>query len=347
MAFDPAGKHLATGSWDKLVKVWDAELRLDFQRFPNLPYYSLCFSPSGKYLACGNPNVQILKVGSDEPTYHLPQFQSSDTLVAWSPNGILLAASGKGEAITLWETSEWRKVGVLQGNQMEPWSRGLAFSPDGGTLALGTSDSAGGKGALHLWDVAQLRQRAVIQTFKAYVASVAFTPDGRSVVAGSLDEIVSVDAQTGNEQWRLRGAGQRLAISPDGKSMATTVRHDPPFFLRLFDLPSRKVRWEVSSSHNDRIWSLVFSPDGRTLATGSWDGTAKLWDTATGHEIFRYEASGVVWSVAFSPDGAYWAIGSSGVRGEVAILQMATRQEVASFRPTTPGLATFGTSSPR
>ena len=354
LAFDPAGKHLATGSWDKVVKVWDAELSHNLQRFPGLPSFSLCFSPSGKSLACGHRDVQILKVGSGEPAYRLPKYRNGDTLVAWSPDGTRLAAGGMDEAVTVWETSQWRKLGVLEGNQGPIYS--LAFSPEGTTLASGTgfdSTSTGydREGALHLWDVARLRQRAVIQTFRAYVARVAFTPDGRSVVAGSADEIVSVDAQTGNEQWRLRGAGTRLAISPDGKSMAATVRRGPPVFLRLFDLASRKVKWEVSSSHNDRIWSLVFSPDGRTLATGSWDGTAKLWDTATGHEIFRYEAPGVVWSVAFSPDGSYWAIGSSGSssdgRGEVAILQAATRQPVASFRATSPGPVPLGTNSPR
>ena len=98
--------------------------------------------------------------------------------------------------------------------------------------------------------------------------------------------------------------------------------------MRLIDLATKQVKWTVRA-HNDTIYGVTFSPDGRTIASASWDGTAKLWNVATGQEIFRYDAPGVAWTVAFSPDGRYWAVGSGGAsQGEVTHFTAATTAEV-------------------
>jgi WD40 repeat protein/transcriptional regulator with XRE-family HTH domain len=59
--------------------------------------------------------------------------------------------------------------------------------------------------------------------------------------------------------------------------------------------------------HTDNIWSAEFSPDGKRIATASADGTAKIWDAATGEELLSIRGSnvGIVWSAIFSPDGKY------------------------------------------
>jgi len=70
------------------------------------------------------------------------------------------------------------------------------------------------------------------------------------------------------------------------------------------------------------VRSLAFSPDGRTIASGSFDNTIKLWDAAGGNEIRTLEGqSGSVWSVAFSPDGRTLASGSED--GTIRLWQMA------------------------
>ena len=59
----------------------------------------------------------------------------------------------------------------------------------------------------------------------------------------------------------------------------------------------------VLSGHSHRIWSIAFSPDGKTLASGSWDKTIRLWNPQTGKRISTLRGhTQRVWSVAFSPD---------------------------------------------
>src|SRR5262249_17810709 len=66
---------------------------------------------------------------------------------------------------------------------------------------------------------------------------------------------------------------------------------------------------KVWQAHTERIWSLRFSPDSRTLASGSWDGIVKLWDVVSGRLIWSSGHTGNVNSVAFAPDGSMVASG--------------------------------------
>src|SRR5262249_46713929 len=73
--------------------------------------------------------------------------------------------------------------------------------------------------------------------------------------------------------------------------------------------------------HGGYVWKVAFSPDGRYLASGSWDSTVKIWDVATGTEVRTLRGhAGNVWSVAFSPDGKRLASASGYAgKGEVKV----------------------------
>jgi WD40 repeat protein len=93
------------------------------------------------------------------------------------------------------------------------------------------------------------------------------------------------------------------------------------------------------AKEGERVGSVVFAPDGKTLATGGEDGTVRLWEVATSREVRRYgEHPRAVGAILFSPDGKTLASGSHD--GTIAFWEAATGSELGSFQ-TTAGLLTF------
>lgn len=79
----------------------------------------------------------------------------------------------------------------------------------------------------------------------------------------------------------------------------------------LAPLEAQELNLVVQTGHISCVSEVAFSPDGKTLASGSWDNSVKLWDVASGQEVKSLEGhTGWVWSVAFSPDGKTLASGS-------------------------------------
>jgi len=143
----------------------------------------------------------------------------------------------------------------------------------------------------------------------SYVMSVAFSPDGKTIVSGS-DKIKLWDVVTGKEIRTLLGHSDSVhsvAFSPDGK---TVVSGSFDRTIKLWDIITGQ---EICTllGHSSTVLFVAFSPDGKTIVSCSDDETIKLWDVDTGREIRTMSGhSNVVNSVAFSPDGKTLVSGS-------------------------------------
>jgi WD40 repeat protein/uncharacterized caspase-like protein len=176
------------------------------------------------------------------------------------------------------------------------------------------------------------RPELIVQTGHSWeVRSLAFSADGKTLASGSLDGTVKLwDVSTGAELRTLKGC--LVAFSTDGKTLAVA------------DVGTVKL-WDVSTGAELRtieagpVSSFVFSPDGKTLASGRADGTVKLWDVSSGSELRalsvhpKHTLSGYpnfVLSLAFSSDGQLLASGSTD--GTVNVSEVSTGAELRTLK---------------
>ena len=134
-------------------------------------------------------------------------------------------------------------------------------------------------------------------------AYVAFSPDGKTLVTASGNEVHFWDAHTGEYKQALRSQPdlvRSIAFSPDGEMLATGSGAK----IRLWNARSRKYL-RTLQGHTASVFSIAFSPDGRTLATVS-RSEIRMWDARTGELLRTLGGAFVRCVLAGWENACYW-----------------------------------------
>jgi WD40 repeat protein/class 3 adenylate cyclase/energy-coupling factor transporter ATP-binding protein EcfA2 len=260
----------------------------------------------------------------------------------WSPRGVFVTEGKENQGIV-----DIRDA--VTGKQvLPPWTghdadiNDVQFSPDGSLLA-----TAGEDGALKLWDPATGDLRSSVRG-QGQVFGPSFSANGSLVSASWPDEatVRIADPSTGKVATSI-GIERfpfETALSPDGRSVAVATGDAP--LVTVYELPSAEPRFELRG-HSYPVGSISWDPDGRRIATGSFDGSVRIWDGRTGRlEIELLGHSGTVISVDWSRDGSrlvtsasdgtakVWEIGEAGGRELMSLSGQDTRSGLlAVFSP--------------
>lgn len=180
----------------------------------------------------------------------------------------------------------------------------LAWSPDGQTLAIGSSDDK-----VNLWDAQNNKIRRSIQ-LSSNIVSLVWSPDSRMIASGTWTEneeptVILWATDTGEAVHTISIPTQRLRAlswSPDGKTISIGLEEDTILF---WNIENDVV--DILDVQNDEILSLEWSPSGQLLAAGLQDGTVAVIDSST-HElldrlIYSPNGMGYIADIAWSPDG--------------------------------------------
>jgi WD40 repeat protein len=249
----------------------------------------------------------------------LPVLKAGENRWAFSPNGNLLAIAYIDGTIRVWDRPQQKFSALLDTTVYILFPNGaLAFSRDGKKLAAGTDD-----GYLYIWDLdtKTLLTDPITSDF-VYIDAITFSNDGNSLAFGgfSYNSYNAIYFYNPNSADRVAEIGRHpdmvtaLAFnandqvlasgSLDGTIWLTGLSEDPVLYPSLPDLTSAYPPNNLKLvGHNDRITSLEFGKDGRTLISTGTSGTKILWALDTKGSIEQSFANNSFSSAQLSPDG--------------------------------------------
>ena len=192
--FSPDGQIIASGGFDRVIRLWDLQGNPIGQPFEghSKEIWSIAFSPDGQLIASGSSDNTIRLWNLQGESIGQPLQAHTDHVksVTFSPDGKMIASGGADGAIRLWDL-QGNPIGQpFQGHTNVIWS--VAFSPDGELIASGGAD-----GAIRLWN---LQGDPIGQPFQGHgngVNAVAFSPDGELIASGGADRTIRL--------WNLQG----------------------------------------------------------------------------------------------------------------------------------------------
>jgi WD40 repeat protein len=334
LAFSPSGKLLALSSArDETTHSVSILNLVTGQTIIELPHtnsvQSIAFTPDEKRLIAweSGRNVLVWDLESRQPVFRfpVPVFGSlHQGKIAVSSNGRVLAIGGLREVRGIDLSTGQTKFTI---SSFTEGITAMAFSPEGGPLAVGTGYV---DGSIRLFDSASGNPAGDLMGHNAWVSSLRFTSDGKRLISGSADQALRVwDVTHLNTLLTLKGHLAEVwfvALAPDGQSAVSGGKDGS---LLGWDF-RREAREDSFAILPKPLLSVEFSADSRVFYGINTNGSVSVWERRSLREVGSLVATGTnITRVLSSHDGRFLAIGTSG--GEIRILEGATRLLVTNL----------------
>ncbi len=321
----PNGQWIASTGWDHTARVWSAATGAEIYQIPLTGKgNTITFSNDGNYLIAGQQEgeIGIWNISSLSIAKNYLQFDGLVDNVQYSPSDDWLAASSAGDVwqldaaqIPTRTVPQSRPIISLQDDVIEK----LVVSPDSKWIALTTQN-----GKLILYDTANQNRKTLLES--DLQLELAFTSDSQYLILGDINGLVQLwDVQTGQAGDTL------LEATSEIESLAV---HDSQLAVGLMDkvivvnLDTKEVTSEIESFGDHHL--MVFSPDGRLLASNNTLGQIYIWQVTGGElELLQNIPSEQAYSMSFSPAGEYLLVGAL---NNVYVLDSTSGSEVDRIR---------------
>ncbi|MBD2744526.1 caspase family protein [Coleofasciculus sp. FACHB-1120] len=284
VAFSPDGNLIASACADKNIKLWrlDGTLLKTFTGHADW-VTSISFSPDGQFLASASRDKTVRLWRLDGTLLKTLNGHAGWVWsVNFSPDGKILASAGEDKTIKLWRSDGTLIKSITgQSNPANTDSFGSRF-----THVVFSSQnilaSASGDNTIKLWNA----EGKLLQTIEGHTAPVnriSFSANGQLLASASADgtvKIWSLDTKSSFQATFVKRIKAHNAEVLDVSFSPDTNNQDTPLLASAS--ADKTIRfWNISNtiktSSESGIYSVSFSPDGKTFAAGGWDETIQLW----------------------------------------------------------------------
>lgn len=342
-AFSPDGRQFYSGSQDRTVKVWDVFNGKEVRSFAHeTPVISLALANNGEILTTGGDDAVVTVWATKTGRTVLvidrrkPSEKPNRAFVAVTSNGSHVAYTGldDGQAVVT-------VVHLIDNESVPSWGmpgrkfQGIAFSPDGASLAVASGSEDNRRAVpsevvVYDWRTRQMQRKLPVSY--AGINNLYFSQDGLRLAARS--------GQGGSRVWETKdwehlmdvrapgGVANAVVLSPDGQKLAAGCTDGAVY---VWDATTEQA---VSTyrGHRGIVNSVVFSPNSDVVATGGADYWVMAWKRSTGKTLFEQKHPGTwkgVASVTFDHTGTRLASASKGKT--VAVWSVPAREQIVSL----------------
>ncbi|MEZ6126338.1 MAG: c-type cytochrome domain-containing protein [Planctomycetaceae bacterium] len=280
-AFTADSEILASSGYHEVL-LWKTSDGSLLRRISNVAerVYDLEFSGDGKVLAvaAGTPGqlgeVKLFDVADGSHKATLQRTQDAIFAVSFSPDGRLLAAAGADHRVSVMDVSSGEIRFTLEDHS--DWVMDVSWSADGTRLVTASRDKTA-----RVVDVAKGESIATFNGHGDTVYSAAFLADGQSVVSGGSDRQCRV--------WKVSDASEVRKIGGFGSEIfKVAVTADNHVFTACADRNAREHNLadgksiRTFSGHKDWVYTLSYNASKKLIATGSYDGEIRVWNSEDG-----------------------------------------------------------------
>jgi WD40 repeat protein len=310
VAFAPDGHTVAVGSYDKTAKIFEAATGKErFTLDHPAEVRGVAFSPDGKLLAttCWDGGVRIWDAGTGKVKVTCAGPVDRLFELRYSPDGKMLVSVGLQVGLKFWDAESGMKLEKLKSIPERSFHRNPVFTADGRWLFTSANDAA-----VYVWDLDSGEVRARFGQLYS-VQGLAYSPEAqvlavassekyipllepvlREPAAKEIEHVRQLLAKLDDDSYELREATSKELVKAGllaEAALRQAAKESPSPEVRIRSRQALKVILEQPKAmlrgHIEDVECVAFAPGGKLLASGSKDGTVRLWDIVGGKESGR------------------------------------------------------------